>query len=224
MSLFNDYESELQETFTLIRNKIPEWQQTKKQTTAGQVESEFEIARDTLDNMNQIVQSTHNAEALRSKVKSHESTFQNLREQWERARLLTDPNRQQFKDGMVTLKKTSERIAEIDRIAAESEEIGSKTVGRLKDDNAKLEGAYDEMMEMGGNITTSRSILGRMTRRAIYSKLILSVIIIVQILAIVIIIGVKWIYPIFKKYSPTEGPTTFPTSLPTVSPTTFSPT
>jgi hypothetical protein len=61
-----------------------------------------------------------------------------------------------------------------------------------------------------------------MTRRAIYSKLILTIIIVVEILAIAIIIGVKWISPLLPRHTP--APTAPPTMMPTMLPTTLMPT
>jgi len=218
MSLFNNYESELKQTFKIIRDKIPEWKASgKKKAIADSIQAELEIAQDTIDTMNLIVQSTHNGDSLRQKVKTHESTLESISDEWQRCRLLEDPDREKMSTGMVTLHKTSERLTEIERIGLESEEIGTNTVGRLKGDNVKLTKSYEEMMEIGSNVTLSRSILGRMTRRAIYSKLILTIIIVVQILAMATIIFVKWLRPLFT--SPSAAPTSAPTVAPTVSPT-----
>lgn len=227
MSLFNDYESELKQTFKLIREKIAEWKTVvNKRTVADQIQAELEVAQDTIDNMHLIVQSTHNGEQLRQKVKGYEKTLGEVRDEWQRSRLLVeDPQREKMSGGLQTLKKTSERIAEAERLGLESEEIGRMTAERLRSDNTKLEDAYDEMNEIGGNVTHSRSILGRMTRRAIYSKLILTLIIVAQILAIIVIIGVKWIRPLINRN--TNAPTMAPTLAPTMSPTfqpTFQPT
>ena len=52
MSLFNNYESELKQTFKIIRDKIPEWKaQGKKKAIADQIQAELEIAQDTIDTM-----------------------------------------------------------------------------------------------------------------------------------------------------------------------------
>jgi len=112
-------------------------------------------------------------------------------------------------------------MADIERIGLESEEIGNSTVGRLRSDNEKLGKSYEEMVEIGSHVTQSRSILGRMTRRAVYSKLILMIIIVAEILALAIIIFFKWIRPLIG--SKTNAPTMAPTMSPTISPTSFAP-
>jgi len=106
MSLFNNYESELKQTFKIIRDKIPEWKtQGKRKATADQIQAELEIAQDTIDTMNLIVQSTHNGDSLRQKVKAHELTLENVTEEWQRCRLLEDPDREKMTGGLTTLKK-----------------------------------------------------------------------------------------------------------------------
>lgn len=57
-------------------------------------------------------------------------------------------------------------------IAAETEEIGLATLGRLHEDRSKLEGALDTMDDMGSDVTATRSILGNMSRRVITNKVL----------------------------------------------------
>jgi hypothetical protein len=49
-------------------------------------------------------------------VKTYESSLESVIEEWERARLLSDPNREKMAGGMTTLKKTSERLVWFDSL------------------------------------------------------------------------------------------------------------
>jgi hypothetical protein len=99
-------------------------------------------------------------------------------------------------------------------IAAETEEIGLSTLGRLHEDRSKLERSLDTMDDIGSDVSSTRTILTNMSRRVITNKAILVVIIILLVLGILVVVGVKWIRPLVLPWIPAPEPQPEPGPLP----------
>lgn len=214
MNLFDTYENEFKEATTTIKGKIAEFTRTKDRKVASQVDSELDVARDTLENMKLVVTSTFGGDSLAARVKGYKSELEQLHESWQRARLMGGAEK--WAGGTAQLQKTSKDLQETKQIARETEEIGMGALNTLYRDRQVLEGAAHEMDNIGGGVTEARSILSSMSRKIIYSKLILIFIIIVEFLGIAAIVFFKWILPLINAFTPPPGPQPAPGPQPPV--------
>jgi len=188
-----DYEEDLTQEVPAIVT-LPSLVNTDKSKAIGrQIETEIDVARDILVNMQTVVNSTYGGDALASRVKKYRTELDQLAESWARARLMGGSEK--WASGTQMLARTSKNIEEAKALGKESEELGDYALGKLRDDRVKLEGAALEMETLGYDVTTARSVLSAISRKIIYSKLILICVICVEFIGIGIIIFVRWIWP-----------------------------
>lgn len=112
------------------------------------------------------------------------------------------------------LDKTGRRLGVTMSIAAETEEIGLATLGRLHEDRSKLEGALGTMETIGYDVSSTRAVLTNMSRKVITNKAILVLIIVMLIIGIAVVVGLKWIRPLLPVPEPEPQPTPQPVPQP----------
>jgi len=108
-------------------------------------------------------------------------------------------HRGQLLDGTDKLNESSNRLQNANRLAVESETIGTNVLGELVGQRKQLEGVKGNLDHIDDNMTRSRKILSSMTRRIATNKLILAFIILILLAANGLIIYFKWLGPFIKK-------------------------
>ncbi|XP_016325419.1 vesicle transport through interaction with t-SNAREs homolog 1B-like [Sinocyclocheilus anshuiensis] len=92
--------------------------------------------------------------------------------------------------GTESLNNASKSIERSQRIAAETDQIGTDIIEELGEQRDQLDRTRDRLVHTGENLSRSRKILRAMSRRLITNKLLLSVIIIMEL---VILAGVVYL-------------------------------
>ncbi|XP_044264601.1 vesicle transport through interaction with t-SNAREs homolog 1B [Tribolium madens] len=104
-------------------------------------------------------------------------------------------NRQLALEGRATLERTGESLARSNQIAIETEQIGNEVVSELNEQRETLLRTRSRLENANEQLDTAKTVLKRMGRNAIYNKLILILIIIIEIAILVSLTYLKF----FKK-------------------------
>ncbi|XP_008195305.1 vesicle transport through interaction with t-SNAREs homolog 1B [Tribolium castaneum] len=104
-------------------------------------------------------------------------------------------NRQVVLEGRATLERTGESLARSNQIAIETEQIGNEVVSELNEQRETLLRTRGRLENANEQLDTAKSVLKQMGRNAIYNKLILILIIIIEIAILVSLTYLKF----FKK-------------------------
>eukprot|EP01125_Pyxidicula_operculata_P009632 TRINITY_DN3161_c1_g1_i1.p1 TRINITY_DN3161_c1_g1~~TRINITY_DN3161_c1_g1_i1.p1 ORF type:complete len:172 (-),score=38.58 TRINITY_DN3161_c1_g1_i1:111-626(-) len=156
--------------------------------------------------MTQVVDSTYGAQQLGTKLKEYKRKYARLEAEVNESFAESD-QRKRILVGNQVLDNTSKHLSQTVQLAAETEEIGMVTIGRLKSDREKMEAANEELDEMDDNITKARKIITTMGRRVITNNLILGFIILLLVGAIGAVVYFKWVGPIIALASSAGTPT-----------------
>jgi len=179
------------------------------------IEIEFGLADDSIEQMDMVVKSTFGGHALDVKVKNFRLQLDKLKEKMN-SKIVTPYNQQRAKilAGKEVLHRTDDRLKECVRITGETEDNAVKTYRILIKDGEALENTYGMLDEVDNKMDHARSILGRMGLRVISNKLILWFIILVLLVSISGIIYFKWIGPLLKVLEPILMPQEPPAHVP----------
>lgn len=114
---------------------------------------------------------------LSSQPGSHQGIYssqnqQSTHEQSQRALLL---------QGSESLNNASQSIERSQRLAAETEQIGTDIIEELGEQREQLDRSRNRLMNTGENLSRSRKILRAMSRRLVTNKLLLGVIILMEL-------------------------------------------
>ncbi|XP_076013523.1 vesicle transport through interaction with t-SNAREs homolog 1B isoform X2 [Genypterus blacodes] len=94
--------------------------------------------------------------------------------------------------GTDSLNSASQSIERSQRIAAESEQIGTEIIEELGGQREQLDRARDRLVNTGENLSRSRKILRSMSRRLMTNKLLLAVIILMELAILGAVIYLKF--------------------------------
>lgn len=83
--------------------------------------------------------------------------------------------------GTESLNNASKSIERSQRIAAETDQIGTDIIEELGEQREQLDRTRDRLVNTGENLSRSRKILRAMSRRIVTNKLLLSIIIIMEV-------------------------------------------
>lgn len=83
--------------------------------------------------------------------------------------------------GTESLNNASKSIERSQRIAAETDQIGTDIIEELGEQREQLDRTRDRLVNTGENLSRSRKILRAMSRRIVTNKLLLSIIIIMEL-------------------------------------------
>lgn len=87
---------------------------------------------------------------------------------------------------------TKQRLRNAIMISQQSEQLGTETLADLHDQRAKLEAVGEDLYVIDENMGKSRRILAGMARRALTSKIVLVIIIILLLGAIGLVLYLRW--------------------------------
>ncbi|XP_066550073.1 vesicle transport through interaction with t-SNAREs homolog 1B [Amia ocellicauda] len=94
--------------------------------------------------------------------------------------------------GTESLNRASQSIERSQRIAAETDHIGTDIIEELGEQREQLDRTRDRLVHTGENLSRSRRILRSMSRRLMTNKLLLSVIIIMEIAILGAVVYLKF--------------------------------
>jgi vesicle transport through interaction with t-SNAREs protein 1 len=136
--------------------------------------------------------------SYRSDVDKVKKELKKLQDDEDRRQLLgsdnykKDSQRSQLLQSNAALERTSERLRESSRIAAETEQIGSNIMLDLRGQREQLQNSRQTLFEADGYVDRSVQTLKSMARRAAANKIISYAIIAVLILLILLVIASKF--------------------------------
>lgn len=102
-------------------------------------------------------------------------------------------NRQMTLEGRAVLERTGESIARSNQIAIETENVGTEVISELNEQRQTLLRTRDRLENANEQLDNAKSVLKRMGRNAIYNKLILILIIIIEIAILVSLSYLKFV-------------------------------
>ncbi|KAG7334505.1 hypothetical protein KOW79_002912 [Hemibagrus wyckioides] len=94
--------------------------------------------------------------------------------------------------GSESLNNATESIARSQRIAVESEHIGTDIIEELGQQREQLDRTRDRLVHTGENLSRSRKILRTMSRRVMTNKLLLGIIIIMEVAILGAVVYIKF--------------------------------
>ncbi|KAM6912608.1 vesicle transport through interaction with t-SNAREs homolog 1B [Xenentodon cancila] len=94
--------------------------------------------------------------------------------------------------GTECLNSASQSIERSQRIAAETEHIGTDIIEELGEQREQLDRTRDRMVNTGENLSRSRKILRSMSRRLVTNKLLLGVIIVMELAILGAVVYLKF--------------------------------
>uniref|UniRef100_A0A9R1SHH6 Vesicle transport through interaction with t-SNAREs 1B n=2 Tax=Cyprinus carpio TaxID=7962 RepID=A0A9R1SHH6_CYPCA len=94
--------------------------------------------------------------------------------------------------GTESLNNASKSIERSQRIAAETDQIGTDIIEELGEQRDQLDRTRDRLIHTGENLSRSRKILRAMSRRLVTNKLLLSVIIIMELAILAGVVYLKF--------------------------------
>uniref|UniRef100_A0A8D3ACD5 Vesicle transport through interaction with t-SNAREs 1B n=1 Tax=Scophthalmus maximus TaxID=52904 RepID=A0A8D3ACD5_SCOMX len=94
--------------------------------------------------------------------------------------------------GTESLNNASQSIERSQRIASETERIGTDVIEELGEQREQLDRARNRLVNTGENLSRSRKILRAMSRRLMTNKLLLSVIILMELAILGAVIYLKF--------------------------------
>ncbi|XP_073691033.1 vesicle transport through interaction with t-SNAREs homolog 1B [Garra rufa] len=94
--------------------------------------------------------------------------------------------------GTESLNNASKSIERTQRIAAETDQIGTDIIEELGEQRDQLDRTRDRLVHTGENLSRSRKILRAMSRRLVTNKLLLSVIIIMELAILAGVVYLKF--------------------------------
>ncbi|KAB5582169.1 hypothetical protein PHYPO_G00184080 [Pangasianodon hypophthalmus] len=94
--------------------------------------------------------------------------------------------------GSESLNNATESIARSQRIAAESEQIGTDIIEELGQQREQLDRTRDRLVHTGENLSRSRKILRTMSRRLMTNKLLLGIIIVMEVAILGAVVYLKF--------------------------------
>jgi len=195
-----------------------------KRQILKEIETEFDIAQDSIEQMQMVAKSTFGGQSLETKVKKFRQQLATLQEEalkYGNAPNAQEQQRSKIMVGKDTIDKTGKRIDDSFRVALDSEETGGETLRVLVGDREKLQSTLEEMEVIDDTVNRSRNILNSMGTRIITNKIILSFIIVVLIVAILTIVYFKWVQPLLQYLDPYFNPPAEPAPIPVPVPAPF---
>lgn len=97
--------------------------------------------------------------------------------------------------GTDALNNASQSIERSQRIAAETEQIGTDIIEELGEQREQLDRTRDRLVNTGENLSRSRKILRAMSRRLVTNKLLLAVIILMELAILGAVVYLKFFRP-----------------------------
>ncbi|XP_059421989.1 vesicle transport through interaction with t-SNAREs homolog 1B-like [Carassius carassius] len=94
--------------------------------------------------------------------------------------------------GTESLNNASKSIERSQRIAAETDQVGTDIIEELGEQRDQLDRTRDRLVHTGENLSRSRKILRAMSRRLVTNKLLLSVIIIMELAILAGVVYLKF--------------------------------
>src|SRR5688572_15446999 len=127
---------------------------------------ELGVMEDTLDEMRLMVKTFP---ALNSRVNEHSHSLQGLRQRFlggstSELDAAEDAQRARLLAGDEVLGQTSDRLVELQRIGAESEELGARALTGLHSQRGQLEAADSDLERLDVGLRRARATLSTMTR------------------------------------------------------------
>jgi vesicle transport through interaction with t-SNAREs protein 1 len=217
MDLFENYEKELQLAVDTATKKVRQLSSVageRRKIILQEIDAEIENIRDLMDNMRHVARNSRGSDAMNVRIKDYDRKVDVLtrelnatRNQTNRSDLMAGATGRKFGDieaqegdqrqkilsGNQKLFDGSERLNETQRIAYESEAIGTQTIIDLKRQKDTLLRARDGLDDIDDNVTTTRKVLGAMSRRVATNNVILALIIIILFSTIGLIVWFKWL-------------------------------
>jgi hypothetical protein len=80
------------------------------------------------------------------------------------------------------------------QVAGTSEAVGTETLEELERQRGQLQQADEGLHMIDSQMERSRSVMGRMARRAASSKIVLAVIIVLLLIGIGLVIWLRWFF------------------------------
>ncbi|XP_078262484.1 vesicle transport through interaction with t-SNAREs homolog 1B isoform X1 [Rhinoraja longicauda] len=96
--------------------------------------------------------------------------------------------------GTDSLAKASQSVDRSQRIAAETDQIGSEIIEELGEQREQLERSKDRLINTGENLSRSRKILHAMSRRIMTNKLLLGIIILLEVAILGTVVYLKFFH------------------------------
>ncbi|CEP22124.1 t-SNARE VTI1 AltName: Full=Qb-SNARE VTI1; AltName: Full=Vesicle transport v-SNARE protein VTI1; AltName: Full=VPS10-interacting protein 1 [Cyberlindnera jadinii] len=208
--LFNTYETDYQVAHNEAEQKlsqISDLDGEPRREAMKAVEKSTDECIEILDQLAIEVQNVQSGarSAYNAKIRSYRSDvdklkkgLKKLQDDEDRRQLLgsnnysKDQQRSQLLQSNAALERTSERLRESSRIAAETEQIGSNIMLDLRGQREQLQNSRQTLFEADGYVDRSIQTLKSMTRRAAANKIISYAIIAVLILLILLVIASKF--------------------------------
>ncbi|XP_076841749.1 vesicle transport through interaction with t-SNAREs homolog 1B [Brachyhypopomus gauderio] len=94
--------------------------------------------------------------------------------------------------GTEALSSASQSIARSQRIAAETDQIGTDIIEELGEQREQLDRTRDRLVHTGENLSRSRKILRAMSRRVMTNKLLLGIIIVMEVAILGAVVYLKF--------------------------------
>ncbi|CAH1117242.1 unnamed protein product [Phaedon cochleariae] len=91
-------------------------------------------------------------------------------------------NRQIVLEGTAVLERTGDSLARSQQIAIETEGLGNEVISELGEQREALLRTRDRLENANEQLSTTKSVLNRMSRNVVYNKLILILIIVIEVL------------------------------------------
>eukprot|EP00730_Choanoeca_flexa_P000532 TRINITY_DN10235_c0_g3_i1.p1 TRINITY_DN10235_c0_g3~~TRINITY_DN10235_c0_g3_i1.p1 ORF type:complete len:210 (+),score=60.00 TRINITY_DN10235_c0_g3_i1:121-750(+) len=183
---FENLEFDFQDAITNIRrlsSQIQNYQGDQRQAAVQEAQREIEKADDYLFDMEDEVRNAPPVPRgkMNSKVTSYKNELLNLKRSIkqgnERSDLLGDRPGASTRDRALgnrqTLNQTSDRIANTQRLAAESEMIGEQVMVDLHDQRETIVRSGQRLRGVDSNLSRANKVLNGMTRRIMTNKIIM---------------------------------------------------
>jgi len=221
-TLFETYETELIHSINVIKGLIEELQKsTNFSQLMNEIETEFDIAEDSIEQMQLVAKSTFGGQLLIAKVNNFRAQIEKLKAEKDTKTKKKSSTNSQLRGKLIqgnqTIDKTGHRVKESIQISLQSEKIGEETLQILDENREQLENSILTLDNTNNRLDTVKCILRGMTFRIITNKLILWFMILVLLVSILSVFYFKWLFPFIH-----HGST--PTPPQTVNPPPFIPT
>jgi len=218
MELFKNYQREFDSNVSAITQKLgqlPNYLGERRKSFLREIETEFEAAKEALDNMKHVANTARGGETLKGTIKLQDREYERLLEDYKRAQLgtgrtaapapaadewgvATADQRGRLISDRQKLAGTTDRVSATVRMANETEQIGRNTLVDMRKQREQLEKGDRQLDEVDDNVTGARRVLTIMKRRVITNKIILIFIILILLAAEGVVVWVRWIQPMIK--------------------------
>ncbi|ODQ83044.1 hypothetical protein BABINDRAFT_31452 [Babjeviella inositovora NRRL Y-12698] len=214
--LFQTYESEYELAHQEAEQKLSQISDLagdKRRTAMRDVERATDECLEILDQMNLEIQnmSTNERSSYNAKLRTYKATVDKSKKQLKflqdntnrdelflgRTQESSDPSshdyqRQQLLKNNASLERSSDRLRDSQRVALETEEIGSSILNDLRGQREQLVNSRNQLIDADGYVDKSIRTLRSMTRRLAANKLISYAIIAVLVILILLVIASKF--------------------------------